>query len=359
MPNIIVRNILAGFVINLLLCAVVFTGSGAAAALPTTGITVSPAFLIAQVGSKQAQTSVTVGVRNNFDVPVTITGSLNGFDVHNNALIPNSHSDPALADSVDIAPTDVIIEPNSSKNVIVTIHDTPNLSPGGHYISLLLTQSADSSVSLSPQLSIKPAVSVTIYLIKEDGAIRSLRVSKLQANRGLFSLPKTASFTFYNNGNVVSVPRGVVIVRPSHDNRIYAQGIVNQASIPIFPKSATTLLAHLSTLQHQAFLPKKYVMALQYRPDGQDTVSSVSTTFWYIPKLAIVTSILAVLLVMSLLKLSSRRIIVDCLKKLRALVVRGPKSSAITKNIPVNFDDASTGSGTPVLVRKGNPKHKD
>ena len=131
------------FVLSIFAVASYVTTLNAAAApspAPSSGITVAPALLTAQVGSHQQQTTATIGVRNNFAVPVTVSAELNGFDVRNNALVPTTNAETTLADVVSIEPAVITIDPGSSKNIMVKLHNTPGLAPGGHYLSILLTE---------------------------------------------------------------------------------------------------------------------------------------------------------------------------------------------------------------------------
>ena len=259
----------------------------------SSGITVAPAQVIAQVGSKQLQTTTTIGVRNNFDATITVTAVLNGFDVRNNALVPTTIAERSLSGVVSLSPAEITIPPGGSKNINVNVHDTDSLSPGGHYLSILLTETAENGRPGSSQLSLKPAVSATLYVIKEDGAVRSIQAQSLRLNHSLFSLPKTADATFFNNGNVPSVPRGVVQVSRSVNSSALAQGVLNQQSAPLYQNSSITLQAKLQKLA-AVRLPGQYRASLQYRYDGQDSTNQITSTFWYIPKVFVAVTLLVI-----------------------------------------------------------------
>ncbi len=276
------------------------TAAAAAAAkstaIPLSGITIAPALLTAQIGSKQPRTSTTIGVRNNFDVPVTVSAALNGFDIRNNALVPTVTTEKTLAGVVSLSPAEIVIPPGNSKNITVEVSDTASLAPGGHYLSILLTETAFGSRLDAPQLSLRPAVSVTLYVIKEDGAIRGIKARSLRLNRSLFSLPKTADATFFNDGNVQSVPRGVIRLSDSAGGAVLSQGILNQQSVPVYPRATVTLQAQL---QEQAIirLPGRYQASLQYRYDGQESTQKLTNSFWYVPKSFVIALLLIITVV--------------------------------------------------------------
>ena len=278
---------------KLILLAVLFVlwplNVSAAAATPASGITVAPALLTAQIGSKQPQTSVTIGVRNNFEVPVTVSAELNGFDVRNNALVPTVNAEKTLAGVVSLSPAEIVIEPGTSKNITVLVKDTPNLAPGGHYLSILLTETAVTGQIGTSQLALKPAVSATLYVIKEDGAVRNLQARSLQLQHSLFSLPKKADVTFFNTGNVALIPRGIVRLGPVKPAALaISQGVINQQSAPLYPQASITLQAQLQKVA-ATFLPGRYQAGLEYRYDSQESSQQLTTSFWYIPKIFVLT----------------------------------------------------------------------
>lgn len=253
-------------------------------------MTVSPALLTAQVGTKQSQTTIAVSVRNGYDTPITVKANLNGFDIRNNALVPAKTAEAALTKVVTINPSEITIPAHSSKNITVQINDDASLSPGGHYLSLLISQLTATSDTSTPQLSLKTAVSATIYVIKEDGAIRSLQVTNLHAKHSIFSLPTTADITFFNNGNVVVVPRSVVQIGTAATGSIAAQAVLNQDSVPLYPGSRVTLQAPLQRIDKISGIGRVSLVA-HYRADGQELTKSAQISFWYIPKKIVVAGI--------------------------------------------------------------------
>jgi hypothetical protein len=251
------------------------------------GITVSPAFTTVQIGSKQPQMSFSVSIRNDFSVPVSMNATVSGLSIHSNTLIPDNRPDSALANLISIVPSSFSVRPGSSLNIIVTVKDTATLSPGGHYVSLRITEVGAAVGSQSRQLSLQPAINSTMYVVKEDGAVRAISATHLHLARSLFSLPKLAIVTFNNSGNVLVVPRGVVTVaKTSNATQVYGQAVINDASVPLFPSQSTTLETNIHFVRCLP-LPVKYTVALQYRYDGEDTPQTQFITAWYVPKLYI------------------------------------------------------------------------
>lgn len=280
-------------------------GTAAAINPQPPAMTVSPAYSTVQVGSKQPQSSLSVGVRNSYDVPITILASLSGLDVHSNALVPTATPEKTVSRLVSISPTEIVVPAHGSKNIIVTIKDDPSLSPGGHYLSLLLTQASVASDQKIQQVSLKTAVSATIYLVKEDGAVRSVDATSLRISRSLFSLPTTANIRFHNTGNVVIIPRGVVTIGQVR-KPILGQAVVNQDSVPLYPGSATTLQAVLHPAVSDLW-PGRYYVQLQYRPDGLDATKVRLVQFWYVPIFYIFLIVILAIIIMALILPKTRR----------------------------------------------------
>ncbi|MDB5175570.1 MAG: hypothetical protein JWM81_428 [Candidatus Saccharibacteria bacterium] len=332
--------------IAVLLVAVVqsHSVSGAQAAQIAGNITVAPAYSVAQVGALQPQTSFSVGVRNNYAASITMTAALSGLSVQNNSLTPSTKADAALVANTVITPAAFTIPAGRSINVAVTIKNSASLSPGGHYVSLLLTQTG-TTASSAGQLSLEPAISATIYVIKEDGAVRNLLVTSVSPRRSLLSLPKAVNVTFSNPGNVYSVPRGVITIDNKKAGTIYAQGVINNQSIPLFPAEKIKLQTDLTEYK-QPILPGRYSLHVVYRYDGQDTVQSTTVYFWYVPKIGLLAALIVVCFVVWLMHPKRRRIIKIHLQKAPKIAI---KKAA---KVPTKVQSQNPISGTPKAAKK-------
>ena len=295
-------RLLTGVLLLLPILSVGQAGAQSSAA----GFTVSPAYFTAQVGSKQSKTSIAVSVRNDFDVPISIKLSLNGLDIRNNALIPSTQTESGLEGVVTFDSPTTSIPAHSSKNINIDIHDTPSLAPGGHFISLLLTQVGDNASMGASQLSLKSAVSVAVYIIKEDGAVRSLNATDVKLRHSLFSFPSRVDTTFLNDGNVVVVPRGIVRIHPAGSSDSTAEAVLNAGSIPIYPKSTTTVRTRLYPRQ-LTYLPTNFNAVLTYRVDGVEPTKIVTTSFLYVPAMFLIVLGLTGLIIGALLWRPARR----------------------------------------------------
>lgn len=352
-------------------CGLYYTVGVAQAAntQPSGGITVSPASATVQVGSLQRQASFAVGVKNNFSFPITLTARLSGLTVDNNRLMPSVNADATVSQSTTITPSTFTLQPGNAANVLVTITDSPQLSPGGHYLSLLITQTA-SAGELS-QLSLQAAVSTTVYVVKEDGAKRAITATTISLNRSIFSLPSLADVSFYNNGNTSTVPRGVLFVTKNGNPTIYAKGIINAESIPLFPRQTTKLQSQIMSYSNSVW-PGKYSVTTSYHYDGGDSVKTVSVSFWYIPKTWLILAIFVLAICAYLVSYKRRQKVTKIAKRLVAGFKRVQRDGALNrqrqtyrytpprlpKKITLSSEDSTIEKPLQVVIKKASTKSK-
>lgn len=232
--------------------------------------------LTLQVGSLQPVAEGSVGVKNNDAVPVTLEATTNGFDVRDNELVLGDKVDTSLQSLISVTPATFTLGPGESVNVQVSVRDDSTLRPGGHYVSLLIRQASGPA----SQVAISSAVSATMYIIKEDGAVRSIEATDTEIKRSLFALPNYADIRYKNTGNVTAIPRGVVQLKKG--GNVIAQGVINAESVPIFSDQSSKLRTELGAIPRQ-LIPGKYTLSVDYRYDGEDDAKHAEITFWYIP----------------------------------------------------------------------------
>lgn len=279
-------------------------------------ITVAPAALTAQIGSKQLQTTFSVGVKNNYTVPVSLNAELSGLDVRNNRLYPTKTAETALTTTTTILPTQFTLEPGKTQTVEVTLNDSAALNPGGHFAALLITQAeAAPGASASSNLSLQAAISASIYVIKEDGALRNVVAKAITTNRSLFSLPSLADVKFYNNGNVNVVPRGTLTITKSGQDTPLARAIINPTSLPLFAKQTTKLQSTFKAVA-SPYKPGKYTLTAQYGYIGDGTDHLLVTSFWYVPKMYVLVALFIVVITVYFSKHKRRLVALKYAKKL-------------------------------------------
>lgn len=241
------------------------------------GITVAPGYVRMNVTKANPVRDATVTVRNDFSVPVTLEATLSDIDQKKGVLVPTDQPDSELSRFVEINPSIFELQPSQAINIQLRLTDSPKLGPGGHYGALVIKQTPIPGSNIP----IRPAVSVSLFIIKEDGAIRQIALKSLDMSGMSVSLPKTLDMTFQNAGNVDVVPKALVLLA-GRDGTVYAKGVVNEESVPVFPNNQVILRSNLTTLQ-KTWKPGRYSFYVQYRHDGQVKTTTYREEFFYAP----------------------------------------------------------------------------
>lgn len=239
-------------------------------------ITVSPGFVNLMLPSGQQQASSKITLVNNYDSPIRLSAEWQAIDEATGRLIPSGPLAPELAKSLSISETDILIQPRASHDVTIVVHNSDALAPGGHYATLVFTE----LTSGTQKLGLQSALSVTVFIVKRDGARTGLTLNELSATHNLFRQPIRASISLTNSGNVHIVPRAAITIE--HDGSVVAKGVANVASAPLLPGKKVTFAVNITQLQ-RVYWPARLQLRVVYRgdqgPEPQETVSS----FWYIP----------------------------------------------------------------------------
>jgi hypothetical protein len=253
-------------------------GSHALAAPTKPGITISPINLSLDLRKGDDATSGTINVRNDYSRATEFTAAVRGMQLSgDSSLVPSDSPELALAASLVITPSNFTLEPGQSIDVRVTLSNSAKLSPGGHYASVLIRQTADTGNSLS----LNPAISVAIFVIKEDGAIRAVKISSVDSGGSIFNVPHSLTANFDSLGNVSMVPRAAVSVYDPLGHMV-ASGVLNTGSVPIYPNKSVRLETHLISLA-LGWVPGRYKEQVLYRYDGTDTQQVAVAYKWVVP----------------------------------------------------------------------------
>jgi len=251
---------------------------GLVSAQQITGITVTPGVIKAYVSREEPVTATDITIRNNYSVPVRLSAELKGIDETTAQLIPAGDLDPDLSSVLALSETDITIPPLTDKHITLQSSFNDGLKPGGHYATVVLTEQSSSGAALS----VRSAVSITVYLTNREGVKENFDLEKFEARNTLLSLPKEATVTLKNSGNVHSVPRGVIRVENTR-GAVLAQGVLNAGSAPVLPGKEFSTVVRLNTVK-KAFWPQKARIVLQFHGESSDQLSEATRDFWYIPQ---------------------------------------------------------------------------
>lgn len=296
------------------------------------GITVSPALATITIGADTTSGTATVTIKNNFSAVVNLNAAIKSVDQDNGILVPSGELDAELQKLITLNVQDFTLQPNESKDVVITVRNTAALKPGGTYASLVIRQisSPDTTIDL------QTAVGAGIFIIKEDGAVRELQAQDISINRFVLQPPSSVSLTFKNTGNVHIVPRGQIVVVNTNNETFYEKGIINQESFTLLPGKSLSFEIPLQKLR-QTFLPSRQKVIIQYRYDGSEQITSISKTILIVPFYMFVILIALIIAVGYCVKT----------KKIRLPIHRSSKQ----KKAPIKLDIPDTPAKKRIIVQ--------
>ncbi len=263
-------------------CLVIWpSGAQAATGRDTMGgITLSPFLQQITIGSGDVTKSFTLTITNHtaglqeLNLSARDFGSLNDTG---GVLLEGSSSYTqkyGLTSWMSLATDTVVLQPQESRTVLVSINNRSSLQPGGHYGAVVASVN-----SLEDQTGNKVVVNQQILSLilvnKVGGEHYDLKLAGMTQNGNWLHLPNTVRLRFQNPGNVHVVPRGVVRLK-SPGGTVIAQGIINSESAFILPESYRELYVPLTRTGTALPLPGLYHVAVEYRYDGINRTTTKS-----------------------------------------------------------------------------------
>jgi len=240
-----------------------------------TGLSVTPAYVRVDVprGEKVQYTSVVL--KNDTASAVTLKATMNDVDLNSTELTSLTTANSAATKAVTVTNPTLTLESEQSANLILRV-DTSNLGAGGHYTSVVIKQVIAANKKNVP---INQGVSVGMFIVKEEGAQRTLSLLSRLISGIRLSPPKNLSLQFKADGNVALVPRAAITVMEGEEVR--AKSTINDRSQVLHPGS---LQDYKIQFQYQKPLsPGRHKVKVTYRYDGQAVPLVKESTFWYVP----------------------------------------------------------------------------
>jgi len=190
----------------------------------------------------------------------------------------------------------ITIQPKQTYVLQAKIENLPDLSPGGHYGALMLSQ--DNGNSGQNKVSVHPIASSLMFVTKRGGDTHKLGLESVNIKRSLFNLPSSVNLRFHNDGNTHLTPRGTVTLS-TPQGRVISRGVINEDSNIILPETYRQFGVPLKKVS-LAFATGKYVLNVSFRFDGIDQYRQYQTSFLYFPLFGIVILVLILVAVSGL-----------------------------------------------------------
>lgn len=297
------------------------------------GITISPAFQDVTIGANEASKTFDFSVTNHTGQPMEFSLSITDFgslDESGGVLFMGKGQKTldyryGLTSWASLQKDRIVVEPNATETVPITITNKESLAPGGHYGAVLVTPV--STGQDKDKVDINQVMSSLLFVKKEGGEVYRLSLQDVDVQPHLFTSPSDLTLRFGNGGNVHVVQRGTVTITDPR-GRVVKQGAINAGSAIVLPESYRQLTVPLTGVA-TAWMPGKYHMKVAYRFDGTDQLTTRELSFYYVNGwYVVVAAAILVLVVLTAVNRRARRLLVRVVKSSAKLAKKLRKSPA-------------------------------
>jgi hypothetical protein len=295
-----------GFLIGLLLL-LVLTGDTRAAQSPRpSGVTISPAFQQVVLKADETVHQVTFNITNNEDKAQTYDLSAADFNTLGESgglfFVGTNPTELqkkyGLAKWFDLPQKTITIQAKQTITLKARIENLPDLSPGGHYGALMLSQNNGVVGGTQNKVSLHPIASSLMFVTKQGGDTHMLGLNGVNLSHSLFTLPSAVTLRFHNDGNTHVTPRGTVTLS-TPQGRVISRGIINENSNIILPGTYRQLSVGLKKVS-SAYASGRYVLNVSFRFDGINGLRQYQTSFFYFPLTALIILIVILTVILGL-----------------------------------------------------------
>lgn len=261
------------------------------------GVVVAPAFQFVTVHNDQAQVEVVIELTNQTDQSQVFTLSavdIRQFDESGRIGLvdkPMAENHYSLAPYLELSETQTDLAANETRQIVVRVKNSPDLSPGGHYGAVVAEVV---SAGAEGEQVVVPAVSAIILVHKVGGEQFHLNLKSVDLPDVWFQIPRSVRLQFENYGNVHVIPRGQVVLFDVFNRRV-AEGTINEGSLVLLPETQRSLTTTLASRNWAIpFVP----LTLQVR--GYTEVGAIqfsqSVIVGYLPALLLIGTFLVLVI---------------------------------------------------------------
>ena len=255
-------------------------------------ITLEPALVDINLEQGEGEYKTAFTLKNSYSVPVELSAQIKGIDEQAGIFIPDGDPDEQTINALKLSDSTITIPENSSA-VVYMIINAELLSPGGHYATFVVTQEKIGTSNVA----IRQSLSAGLFIVKSGGQVREVEPGDISYTRTLFGMPKSASVTLKNVGNVHIIPRASVAVYKG--DTMLAKGIYNSDSHRVLPGRQYQEEVPINGVA-RTWLPTKLKVVFEYRADSVEEYRYSETFVWYVPPVFVLSIVLGVVLVLVL-----------------------------------------------------------
>lgn len=261
----------------------IFSVAGVSA-VTTQGISLEPAFQELTLNASDAVITGTIQLHNDTDTQLPV--ELLAFDIQqidangNISFIekPDASNTFRVAEFIIFEKNSFILEPKSKTEIPFKVQNSPDLSPGGHYGTIIARFKLESGKT---DQKVFPAISSLVLLRKMGGEQYHISLSKVNNLPSFFTLyiPKKINLIFTNDGNIHTIPYGTVKFTNVFGDMVF-KGIINEGSSFVLPKNQREISINLQKLK--ATLPLMfYTVSIQGKTRPGEIPYNWETSFFY------------------------------------------------------------------------------
>lgn len=209
-------------------------------------IRIEPAFVDVVLSEEDLEKTFDITITNNSDSPISIDLSSLDFKQSDDSragvgFLGKDIKDYsyALSSFLSFENKNLELLPREEREITVTVNNRQDLSPGGHYAAVIVSQRADAETK---ETKVTPALSSLVYLIKSGGERYNLSFKEVDFPNFpiVFSHPSTYFILLQNDGNVHLIPHGRADVTDLFGRLIF-KGVINENSIKVLPQSRRSI----------------------------------------------------------------------------------------------------------------------
>lgn len=259
-------------------------------------IIVSPTFQEVTLEATMSGRQATVIISNQTDQPQTFelfAVNITQFDSSGAIVLsdkPLTGANEPYSSDIELPEPTVVLAPRQQRAVPFTIKNSLTLSPGGHYISLIIRSKPQEQTDAVAQ-SVLPAISSFVLVRKLGGEQYNLSLSDLTfpGERIWWKLPVVAAAQFENQGNIHTVPRGQLTITDIF-GRTVVEGTINESSQFVFPRSVRSISVQLRQIR-RSWPIMLYTISASGSSDPGGVAFSQTNFSFYISSVSIIVLI--------------------------------------------------------------------
>jgi hypothetical protein len=244
---------------------------------------VSPA-IVEEILTPGKTSSIKIRVVNVTGLPLPIKSSKRNFMFNPDTYLSDEDIEASkgifdVSSWMEVEPSDFILQPNETKDVIIHVNTPTTAQPGGHYATVLFQPLIPQDFSASSRTYLSAQVGVLNFFVVRGDIVEKANIAEIKTNKRFTQFgPVDISLIVRNEGNVHLMPITKIRVRNMSGNVVYE--LEGDQKI-ILPHTSQSLNAKIK----DRMLFGRYTIEADLIYGSENTASSYSKqhSFYVIP----------------------------------------------------------------------------